>query len=173
MRYCNREDGYIMRFNTDNYYAIANEKHISDDAVRESTGLSEGALNRILENRAIECQTLELIADAIGCPAADLSLPDATMCNENCIEWCRGQEQATLTLTQRKTITRVEKLAVSRPEECHIVGRNLDGSIVAHIPVSWIRINPNLQLTEEQREERAVAMRKNIHNNDTDRSDLG
>ena len=53
------------------------------------------------------------------------------------------------------------------------MGRNLDGSIVAHIPVSWIRINPNLQLTEEQREERAVAMRKNIHNNDTDRSDLG
>ena len=162
-----------MRLNTDNYHAIADEKHISDDSVRKSTGLSERALNWILENRAFECQTLELIADAIGSPAADLSLPDVTMCNENCIEWCRGQEQATLTLTQRKTITRVEKLAVSRPEECQIVGKNPDGSIVAHIPVRWIRINPNLQLTEEQRKEKAAAMRRNIHYNGADRSDLG
>ena len=161
-----------MKFNTENYRAIIGRKNISDDAVRKSTGLSEKAFNWILENRAIECQTLELIADAIGCPAADLSLPDATMCNENCIEWCRGQEQATLTLTQRKTITRVEKLAVSRPEECQIVRKNPDGSIVAHIPVSWIRINPNLQLTEEQREERAAAMRRNIYYNEADRDDL-
>lgn len=161
-----------MRFNTDNYRAITGKKHISDNAVRKSTGLSERALNWIIENRAIECQTLELIADAIGCPSADLSLTDATMCNENCIEWCRGQEQATLTLTQRKTITRVEKLAVSRPEECQIVGRNLDGSIVAHIPVSWIRINPERRLTEVQRIKLADSMRRNIIYNSNNCGDL-
>lgn len=61
-----------MRLNTDNYHAIADEKHISDDSVRKSTGLSERALNWILENRAIECQTLELIADAIGFPCGRL-----------------------------------------------------------------------------------------------------
>lgn len=172
MRYRNEEGGYIMRLNTDNYHAIADEKHISDDTVRNRTGLSERTLNWILENKAIECQTLELIADVIGCSAADLSLPDATMCNENCIEWCRGKGQATLTLTQRKTITRVEKLAVSWPDECEIVARNPDGSISAHIPVSWIRINPTRRLTEVRRKKLADSMRRNIIHNSNNRDDL-
>ncbi|WP_081332700.1 helix-turn-helix domain-containing protein [Eisenbergiella tayi] len=144
-----------MRFNTSNYRVITGKKGISDEEIRKSTGLSEKTFLWILENQYIEVQTLELIADAVGCTVAELSLPDSTMCNENCIEWHKDQVQATLTLSQRRTISRVEKLAATRPEECQIIARNPDGSVYAHIPVSWIRINPKRELTEEQREEMA------------------
>ena len=162
-----------MRFNTSNYRVIAGKKGISDEEVRKSTGLSEKTFSWILENQYIEDQTLELITDAVGSPVSDLSLPDSTMCNENCIEWHKDQEQASMTLSQRRVISRVEKLAASRPEECQIVARNPVGSIYAHIPVSWIRINPGMQLSEEQREEKAAAMRRNIKNNGYYRDDLG
>lgn len=154
-----------MRFNTSNYRVITGKKGISDEKVRKSTGLSEKTFLWILENQYIEVHTLELIADAVGCMIAELSLPDSTMCNENCIEWHKDQEQATLTLSQRRTISRVEKLAASRPEECQIIARNPDGSVYAHIPVSWIRINPGMQLTEERREKLADSMRRNVKNN--------
>lgn len=144
-----------MRFNTSNYRIITGKNGISDEEVRKSTGLSEKTFLWILENQYIEVPTLELIADAVGCTAAELSLPDSIPCNENCMEWHKDQEQATLTLSQRRIISRVEKLAASRPEECQIIARNPDGSVCAHIPVSWIRINPKRELTEEQREERA------------------
>lgn len=161
-----------MRFNTDNYRIIVDKKHISDDEVMKRTGLSEKTFLWILENRNIELQTLELFADAVGCSVAELSLPDSTMCKENCIEWYKDQEQATLTLSQRRTISRVEKLAVSYPEECQIIARNKDGSIYAHIPVDWIRINPGKQLTEEQRKKLADSMRINIKHNSYNCDDL-
>lgn len=87
------------------------------------------------------------------------------MDDKNCIRWHKDQEQATMTLSQRRVIFRVEKLAASRPEECQIIARNPDGSVYAHIPVSWIRINPGMQLTEEQREKLADSMRRNVKNN--------
>lgn len=149
-----------MRFNTSNYRSIAGKKGISDEEVRKRTGLSEKTFLWILENRFIEVQTLELIADAVGCTAGELSAPDSTMAGENCIEWGKDQKRATLTLSQRRIITRVEKLAQSHPEECWIVVRNPDGSICAHVPTEWIRINPGQQLTDEQREKLSNKMRE-------------
>ena len=81
---------------------------------------------------------------------------------ENCIKWIRDEERATLSLTQRRIISRVKKLAVDHPKECQIVAENKDGSICAHVPVSWIRINPRIELTEEQREKKAETMRRNF-----------
>lgn len=87
-------------------------------------------------------------------------------CIENCIEWIRDEERATLSLSQRRTITRVRQLADRYPDECKIVAENKDGSICAHIPVSWVRINPSLELTEEQRKKKADAFRRNVLNID-------
>ena len=42
-------------------------------------------------------------------------------------------------------------------EECEIMAENQDGSLCAHIPVAWIKINPAKQLSEEQR--RGIAER--------------
>lgn len=140
-----------MRLNTDNYRAILKEKRLSDEYVQKATGLSKMTYFWILENGFIECETLERIADAVGCKVGDILRPDYEGYSENVIEWVRDGERATLSLSQRRTISRVKQLAKSHPEECQIVAENKDGSICAHIPVSWVRINPSRELSDEQR----------------------
>ncbi len=82
-------------------------------------------------------------------------------CIENVIEWIRDEKRATLSLSQRRTISRVKQLAEQYPEECQIVAENKDGSVCAHVPVEWIRINPGMELTEEQRKKKAETLRAN------------
>ena len=78
---------------------------------------------------------------------------------ENVIEFLKDQKQATLTLSQGRYITRIEKLAEKHPEECIIEARNKDGSIVAVVPVSWIRIQPPNKMTDEQKKAAAERLR--------------
>lgn len=85
--------------------------------------------------------------------------------NENVIEWLKEDSIATLTLSQRRMITRVKRLSETHPEECEIVAQNKDGSICAHVPVSWIRIKPPKHLTEEQRQDAAKRLRRNFTDN--------
>lgn len=82
-------------------------------------------------------------------------------CTENVIEFLKDQQTATVTFSQGRYKTRIRKLAKRYPEECQITVENRDGSIVAHIPVEWIRINPRKELTEEQKKQRADTMRQN------------
>lgn len=81
---------------------------------------------------------------------------------ENVIEWLKDEERVSLTITQGRYKTRIERLAKERPDECQVLARNKDGSIFVYIPVSWIRINPGMNLTEEQRQELSERARKNI-----------
>ena len=84
---------------------------------------------------------------------------------ENAIEFLRNADRATATFTQGRYITKIKKLAEKYPDECEVVAENKDGSIVAHFPVKWIKINrAQVELTDEQREERAERARKNFHN---------
>lgn len=73
-------------------------------------------------------------------------------CIENAIEWLKDEKRATLSLSQRRTITRVKQLAEQYPEECQIVAENKDGSVCAHVPVSWVKISPPREVSETQRE---------------------
>lgn len=73
-------------------------------------------------------------------------------CIENVIEFLENQQRATVTFSQGRYKTRIRKLAKARPEECQIVAENKDGSILAHIPTSWVRITPPPVRTEAQRE---------------------
>jgi len=82
------------------------------------------------------------------------------------IEFLENQEIATCTFSQRRYKTRIMKLAAEHPEECQIMVENKDGTLVAHIPVEWIRINPGMELTEEQREKRAERARRNLVHKD-------
>ena len=77
---------------------------------------------------------------------------------ENVIEWLRDEKRATLSLSQRRTISRVKQLAEQYPEECQIVAENKDGSVCAHVPVSWVKISPPAVRTETQREAARRAM---------------
>lgn len=79
---------------------------------------------------------------------------------ENVIEFLQNEKIATVTFTQGRYITRIKDLAEKKPDECKITRINEDGSIVAHIPVAWVRINPCLELSDEKREEMAERMRK-------------
>ena len=80
-------------------------------------------------------------------------------CIENMIEFLQNEERATVTFSQGRYKTRIGKLA----KECQIVAENPDGSLCAHIPVAWIKINPGYQLTEEQKEQKAETMWRNFH----------
>lgn len=79
---------------------------------------------------------------------------------ENVIEFLRDQKIATVTFSQRRYISRIKKLAKERPDECEIVVENQDGSIVAHIPVKWVRINPGKDMTDEEKAEYAKRFSK-------------
>lgn len=71
---------------------------------------------------------------------------------ENAIEFYTEDETATLSLYRKRFINRIRKLKEQRPDEVDIV-ENADGSIFAHIPVSWIKIKPTRIMSNEQREE--------------------
>ena len=84
---------------------------------------------------------------------------------ENAIEWINGQNRVTVTLSQGRYISKVKKLAMKFPDEVQIVKENEDGTLLAHIPLNYIKINrANRDLTEEEREELAERARNNFHN---------
>lgn len=78
---------------------------------------------------------------------------------ENVIEFVLNSDVATCTFCQGRYISRIKELAKKKPDKCKITAENADGSIVAHIPTSWIRINPEKELSDEQRQ--AIAERLN------------
>lgn len=81
---------------------------------------------------------------------------------ENNIEWITGENTIAVTLTSQRHITRIRKLAERKPEEVKIAA-NKDGSIYATLPLSYLKFNPPMDLTEEQKEklrEKAKSMRE-------------
>lgn len=61
------------------------------------------------------------------------------MNKENCIEWLTGDDTITVSLTQRRYVNRVKKLA-EQHETVSIEAENADGSIVAHLPISALHL---------------------------------
>lgn len=81
--------------------------------------------------------------------------------NENSIEFLSGQRTVTFSFTARKWINKIKQYAQSHPDEVDFA-ENEDGSICGHIPYKWFKISPPRQvnLTEEQKQERADRMRR-------------
>lgn len=78
-------------------------------------------------------------------------MSDFTTVQDNVIEFLKGDKTATVTFCQQRFITKIRKLAEKFPDECKITHENKDGSIVAHIPVKWIKISKmERHLSEEQ-----------------------
>lgn len=153
-----------MRLNISKYQEMMKQQNIDKADIERMIGITVQTLDWIFENEYLEVSILERLAQVIECDTREIALPNHYD-NENVIEWFRGGKTATLSLTQGRTITRVMKLAKSRPEECKIIAENADGSIVAKVPVGWIRINPPKQFTEEQKKE--MVSRLNRNNFDT------
>lgn len=89
---------------------------------------------------------------------------------ENCIEWIRGQSTVTVQLASHsKYANRVEKYAEDYPDEVQIVGKNPDGSFVAHLPLKYVSIRrpAHREMTEDQKQElrdRLAKARKDKNN---------
>lgn len=80
--------------------------------------------------------------------AADIS--------ENNIEWYTGDKTVTLSFSQKKYVSKIIKADKNNPD-IDIVAQNEDGSICAHVPLSWIKISPPRKGREFSDEERAMA----------------
>lgn len=73
---------------------------------------------------------------------------------ENNIEWYTGDATATVSFTQRKWVNKMKKYA-NEYDEVEIAAENEDGSICAHVPVSWIKISPPRKGREYTEDEKA------------------
>lgn len=102
-----------------------------------------------------------------------MGLNGKRIAEENVIEFVKGNEIAAVTFCQKRYKSRIKKLAAEHPEKCQIVAENQNGSLFAHIPVSWIKINPSRRLTEEQRERKVEILRRNFSNADNNRGKNG
>lgn len=75
--------------------------------------------------------------------------------NEFVIEWIRGKNVATVTApSTTKLKNRCLELAQKYPDDVTNFIENSDGSICCHIPVSWVKLRPKMNLTDEQRNAR-------------------
>ena len=80
---------------------------------------------------------------------------------EFAIEWVRNSKTATVTFPgNTKYNSKIRKLAESNPDDVKIRHENVDGSIVATLPVSFIRINGPRSISEEQRQAAAERFKK-------------
>lgn len=91
------------------------------------------------------------------------------MDNENAISFVRDSKVATVTFSQGRYISKIEKLAERFPDEVKIVARNKNregnvSSIVAYIPTTYIKINNRTrELSEEERKVLSERARNNFH----------
>jgi hypothetical protein len=78
---------------------------------------------------------------------------DFNLAQENVIEFLKSDRIATVTFTRGRFISKIRKLAELYPDEVQITAENKDGSIVAHVPVSYIHISRSKrEMTDEERE---------------------
>ena len=81
--------------------------------------------------------------------------------NENVIEWITGDDEIALTLTQRKYINKVKKLAEELDPPLLYI-ENEDGSVFCHLPLRYLKISKpaTREMTDEQRQAAAERMRR-------------
>lgn len=91
----------------------------------------------------------------------EVSTPNYETSSECAIEWVRGDKTATVTFpSANKFNSKIRHLAEEYPEEVKIRHENHDGSLVATIPVRFIKIGAPRKISDEQREAAAERFRK-------------
>ena len=71
---------------------------------------------------------------------------------EFAIEWIKGSTTATVTFPGgTRYASKVKKLAEEYPDDVKIRHINLDGSLVATLPVKFVKISSPRKISEEQR----------------------
>lgn len=81
---------------------------------------------------------------------------------EIAIEWVKGDDIAYITAYNNSKLKgKLLKYANSN-DDCKIVVENPDGSILAHVPINWIKVSPPKKMSEENKIKAAERMR-NLH----------
>ena len=82
--------------------------------------------------------------------------------NETVYDHIKGRDTVTVTAGEQWSVNMVRRLKAQRPDEVEIVAENKDGSVLAHIPLSWMRIVPKRtrDMTDEKRQELSEWMKK-------------
>lgn len=88
------------------------------------------------------------------------------MAQENAIDFLKNAKTMTVFFSQPRYVSKVEKLAEQYPEEVQITAKNKDGSIVAHLPVSYLRLNRPRELSEENKKRLTEQIRR-VHKDRT------
>lgn len=81
---------------------------------------------------------------------------------ENCIEFLTGDSTVTVSFTSPRFCNRIKKLYEKNKEDFGYMVENNDNSICAKIPISWLRIQPNKKLSEEERQTMAERLAVNL-----------
>ena len=73
---------------------------------------------------------------------------------ETVFEHLDGKDTWTVSTDERTWKNRLAKLAEQNPAEVECVAVNRDGSVMYHIPASWLRLRPPVKrnMTEEQKQ---------------------
>ncbi len=142
-----------MRLKTKEYKEIMQKKGLSTDQICKSTGLSEFSFHWILNNSGFASDgTLKALAIAADAKLEEIIRPNPSDNIENGIEFIKDAETAVAQFSQGRFKTRLKRLAAKHPEECQILAENPDGTLLAHIPVEWVKISPPAARSELQRE---------------------
>ena len=82
---------------------------------------------------------------------------------ESAIEWVGNNRTATVTFPGRsKYCSKIKKLAEQYPDEVKIKRTNPDGSIIATIPVKYVKISHPKTVTREYSEEEREQLRERM-----------
>lgn len=81
--------------------------------------------------------------------------------NENVIEWLDGEDVIAVTLHQKRFVNKVKKFA-EKDKNVVILAENPDGSIFAHLPISYLKLYPKTtrELGVEEKAELVERMRQ-------------
>lgn len=141
-----------MRLNTKRLQEIMFQKGLDEADICIQTGLDKRSIEWILDNGFASEEAMERIASVVGAEVGAIILPEITGNIENAIEFAKDSERATVSFTQGRYKSRIKRLAKSHPGECQIIAEGEDGSLCAHIPVRWVRINPSKEISEEHKD---------------------
>ena len=72
---------------------------------------------------------------------------------DNSFEWLTGSKIATVTFSQQKWVNKILKYSETH-SDVEIMYQNPDGSILAHVPVSWFKFSPPRKGREFSEEEK-------------------
>ena len=120
---------------------------IYSELKNSEAGFSEDQIDIIMDliNQLREDETDPVPSNVFDKACDEVDDPYYTGDNtqENAIEFIKNSPTATVTFSQGRYISKIKKLLSQYPEDVKLVRENKDGSIVAHIPVSYIKINGN------------------------------